>query len=131
MSELPPELVLSPVVYNVDLVQEINELTLASSGEQGVPGPQGAQGPQGPQGVPGSNGAQGPQGEKGDSGGFYKHTQGSPSSSWTINHNLGYNPAITIVDSAGTVVEGSYEFVNVNTAIATFTSGFSGYAYLS
>lgn len=125
------EVNLSPIVYDVELFQSINEVSIASQGAQGVPGPAGETGPAGPTGPTGATGATGAKGDKGDSGGFYSHTQGIPSSTWTINHNLGYNPAITVVDSAGTVVEGSYEFVNVNTLIATFTSGFSGNAYLS
>jgi hypothetical protein len=45
---------------------------------------------------------------------------------------MGYNPGgIIVLDSAGAVVEGSYEFPNVNRVIATFSSGFSGNAYLS
>lgn len=125
------ELNLSPVVYNVELVETINEVSLSSQGQQGVPGPEGPQGPQGSSGPTGAKGDKGDQGEKGDSGGFYTHIQGIPASSWTIDHNLGYNPAVTVVDSAGTVVEGSYEFPNVNRVIATFSSGFSGNAYLS
>lgn len=74
---------------------------------------------------------EGLQGVSGATGGAYEHTQGVSSDTWTINHNLGYNPNITVVDSAGTIVEGSYEYVNVNQIIATFTSGFTGKAYLS
>jgi hypothetical protein len=86
----------------------------------GVQGPQGSQGPQGPQG---------PQGDPGI--GSYVHTQGTASSTWTINHNLGFFPNVEIVDSAGTSVIGSYQFTNVNTVIATFTGAFAGKAYLS
>ena len=86
----------------------------------GVQGPQGAQGPQGPQG---------PQGDPGI--GSYVHTQGTASSTWTINHNLGFFPNVEIVDSAGTSVIGSYQFTNVNTVVATFAGAFAGKAYLS
>lgn len=74
----------------------------------------------------------GPQGPQGDPGtGAAVFTQSTPSQNWIINHNLEFYPNITVVDSAGTAVEGSYTFVNVNTIIATFTSEFSGKAYLS
>jgi hypothetical protein len=86
----------------------------------GVQGPQGTQGPQGPQG---------PQGDPGI--GSYVHTQGTASSTWTINHNLGFFPNVEIVDSAGTSVIGNYQFTNVNTVVATFTGAFAGKAYLS
>lgn len=96
------ELVLSPVVYDITLNQTVNEVSLSSQGPQG------------------------------NSGGYYNHIQGTPSDVWTINHNMGYNPGgIIVLDSAGAVVEGSYEFPNVNRVIATFSSGFSGNAYLS
>lgn len=64
-------------------------------------------------------------------GGTYVHTQGVASSTWTINHNLGFYPGIEVVDSAGTVVIGNYQYVNVNTITATFASPFAGKAYLS
>lgn len=64
-------------------------------------------------------------------GGTYVHTQGVASDTWTINHNLEYYPSIEVVDSAGTVVVGNYQYVNVNTITATFASPFAGKAYLS
>lgn len=64
-------------------------------------------------------------------GGTYVHTQGVASSTWIINHNLGYYPSIEVVDSAGTIVIGNYQYVNVNTITATFTDPFAGKAYLS
>jgi len=44
---------------------------------------------------------------------------------------LGFIPNITVVDSGGTVVEGSYNYPNANTVVLTFSSAFSGKAYLS
>jgi len=61
----------------------------------------------------------------------YVHNQPSPALTWTISHGLGFTPNITVVDSAGTVVEGSYDYPNSNTVVATFSSAFSGKAYLS
>lgn len=61
----------------------------------------------------------------------YVHTQASASASWTIIHNLGYFPSIEIIDSAGSAVVGDYQYVDVNTITATFTSPFAGKAYLS
>jgi hypothetical protein len=40
-------------------------------------------------------------------------------------------PNITVVDTAGTVVEGSYNYPNSNTVVLTFIGAFSGRAYLS
>jgi hypothetical protein len=60
----------------------------------------------------------------------FTFTQLSPSSTWTINHNLGYNPpGILIVDSAGDTNEyQSVTFTNTNTLVLTFSSAFSGQA---
>jgi hypothetical protein len=61
----------------------------------------------------------------------YVHTQSAASSTWSITHALGGRPSITIVDSAGTVVVGDVVY-NSNTAVTiSFTSPFSGYAYLT
>ena len=79
-------------------------------------GPQGATGPQGPQGV---------------SGGFFTFTQASPASTWTISHGLGYRPNVSVVDSAGTQVEGNTVWSDINNLIITFSGAFSGVAYLS
>ena len=117
-----------PIVYDVTIIEEKNEVVISSDGIQGPVGPQGPQGVQGDQGPQGLPGEQGPQG---DSGGFYVHTQGVPSAEWTIMHNLGYNPAISIVDSAGNTVEGSYHYDSTNQLTAIFSGSFSGTAYLS
>ena len=61
----------------------------------------------------------------------YIHVQSTPSKTWTINHNLGFIPNITVVDSAGTVIEGSYNYANEITVVLTFAVAFSGKAYLS
>lgn len=61
----------------------------------------------------------------------YVHTQSSASNVWTISHGLGFVPNITVVDSGGSVVEGSYNYPNVNTVVLTFNGSFSGKAYLS
>lgn len=122
------EIILQPVVFDVTVTRETNEVVINAPGPMG---PQGIQGPTGDTGATGPTGPTGPQGPKGDSGGFYVHTQGVPSATWTITHNLGYNPAISIVDSAGNVVEGSYEYNSTNQMTATFSGSFSGTAYLS
>lgn len=61
----------------------------------------------------------------------YVHVQSAPSTTWTINHDLGFIPNITVVDSAGTVIEGSYNYANETTVVLTFAGAFSGKAYLS
>ena len=58
----------------------------------------------------------------------YQHTQTIPASTWTVTHNLGKLPAITVMDSSGNVVEGDYENININQTILTFSGAFSGIA---
>lgn len=109
-----------------------------TTGAQGIQGTRGVQGVQGTQGLTGA-GTQGVQGTKGDTGAVenliprisYEHTQGAASNSWTINHNLGFKPNVTVVDSAGNIVEGEITYTNSNSLTASFQASFSGYAYLS
>jgi len=61
----------------------------------------------------------------------YMHIQEVASATWSITHGLGFVPNITVVDTAGTVVEGSYNYPNSNTVVLTFIGAFSGRAYLS
>ena len=53
------------------------------------------------------------------------------SSTWTIAHNLNFYPNVTVVDSAGTIVEGEITYTNRNSLSLNFQSAFSGNAYLS
>jgi len=61
----------------------------------------------------------------------YMHIQEVASATWSITHGLGFVPNITVVDTAGTVVEGSYNYPNSSTVVLTFIGAFSGRAYLS
>jgi hypothetical protein len=61
----------------------------------------------------------------------YVHIQSVPSAVWNVTHGLGFTPNITVVDTAGTVVEGSYNYPNSSTVILSFIGAFSGRAYLS
>jgi hypothetical protein len=109
----------SVVVQPTEQVLEVSDPGV--SGPQGVEGPQGAEGPQGIQGVQGE-----PSGPV-----AYTHTQYSSSASWTVSHNLGYNPNVTVSDSAGTIIEGEIAYPSSNTIILNFSSAFAGTAYLS
>ena len=76
-------------------------------------------------------GPQGPAGTVSPSQLAYAHTQNTPSTTWTVSHGLGFIPNITVVDSGGTVVEGSYNYPDANTVELSFSNAFSGKAYLS
>lgn len=115
----------------------------------GVQGPQGTTGA-GTQGAQGATGAQGPEGiasatigttddlPEGTENLYFKtsrvaytHTQGVSTDTWIINHNLGFYPNLTVQDSAGTIYEGEITYTNSDSLTVTFSSAFSGKAYLS
>lgn len=59
------------------------------------------------------------------------HTQGTPTTTWTINHALGGYPSVMVVDSAKTVVYGEINYVSTTQIVVNFSAAFSGYAYLT
>lgn len=61
----------------------------------------------------------------------YLHTQGVPAAVWTIPHNLGFYPGVTVIDSAGAQVIGDVSYPTINTAVVTFSAAMSGRAALS
>jgi hypothetical protein len=134
--------------------------TQGVQGAQGTRGTQGVQGTvgvgtQGTQGTlgTGTQGTQGTAGLQGISGAAldntddltegltnkyftvarvsYEHMQGAASNSWAITHNLGFKPNVTVIDSAGNIVEGEIAYTNTNSLTVSFQSAFSGNAYLS
>jgi hypothetical protein len=64
-------------------------------------------------------------------GSTFTFSQAAPASTWTIVHNLGRYPAVSVVDSANTQVEGDVTYVSANEITVAFASGFSGEAYLN
>lgn len=58
----------------------------------------------------------------------YTHVQETASASWTVVHNLGKRPAVQVVDTAGTQVEGDVTHLDLNTVRIDFTAAFSGRA---
>lgn len=61
----------------------------------------------------------------------YVFTQGVPSTTWTIVHNLGVFPSVTVVDSGGSVQIGDVLYVSANEITLTFSAAFAGKAYLN
>lgn len=75
---------------------------------------------------------QGPPGPAGDdSDASYTHNQSSPASTRTIVHGLGKHPSVSIVDSAGTQVLGQLTYDSINQVTVSFSTAFSGKAYLN
>lgn len=61
----------------------------------------------------------------------YRHRQLVPAATWTVTHNLGKVPSVTVVNSAGDVVIGNVAVVDDNTVQLSFGAAFSGTAYLN
>ena len=62
-------------------------------------------------------------------------TQGVPAVTWTIQHNLGKFPSVSVVDTLNTangqVYYGDVKYTDSNNLTVTFASAFSGKAYLN
>mgnify|MGYP003648463338 FL=1 len=61
----------------------------------------------------------------------YVHDQGTPIDVWNIAHNLNKNPSVMVIDSAGTVVSGRIEYIDLNNIKLTFNAPFSGEAFFN
>ncbi len=61
----------------------------------------------------------------------YEHVQAADNSVWTVTHNLGFYPSVTVFMSSGDVVEGAIEHQDTNNLTITFSVAISGTAYLS
>lgn len=92
-----------------------------------------ARGEQGPVGPVGPVGPQGPGLDAGDIPALvsYVHVQGAASSLWTIGHQLGFYPNVTVFDSGESQVEGSIDHVDINNLTIAFSAQISGKAHLS
>lgn len=61
----------------------------------------------------------------------FVYEQQSASSTWDITHNLNKLPSITVIDSAGSVIQGEYEEVDENRVILYFSAPFTGKAIMN
>ena len=78
-------------------------------------------------------GRQGPAGRDGvdGRGGVYRHSQTTPSATWTINHNLGFVANVSIEDADGFDVVGAITHPTPNTTVIEFSEPITGTASLS
>lgn len=125
-------------------------------GPTGSMGASGPSGPSGPTGITGPSGSTGPTGNDGATGHsaydvwlaegntgtiadflssmgnqYYRHIQGSPALLWDVTHTLGRYCAVTVVDSAGSVVEGDVSYLSPSHVTIEFSAAFAGEAYLT
>jgi hypothetical protein len=62
---------------------------------------------------------------------FFEHYQGTPSTLWTVNHNLNKHPSVTTATSAGNTIVGTVTYINNNTVTIRFTPARTGFAYFN
>ena len=73
----------------------------------------------------------GPQGPQGPVGAGYDFNQTTPSSTWTINHNLGYKPSVDVYDSGSQEVDADVSHPTANQTVIVFSVPLSGFARLT
>ena len=61
----------------------------------------------------------------------YQYDQTIASDIWEINHNLGKFPSVTVVDSAGNMVETEVQYIDKNNCVVLTNGKFKGTAYLN
>ncbi len=104
------DLVISPgTIYQLTLApQAPTRVELSTPGPQGPPGPQGAAG-----------------------GDYVTYDRnGVPAATWTISHNLGRYPHVSIIADDGSEVSSDVDHADVNTVVITFAVPFSGKAII-
>lgn len=83
-------------------------------------------------GIPGTMGPPGIQGPIGPAGGpanpTFTFTQSSPLAGWIINHNLGFNPILTVTDIGGNEVEAEIVHISSNLTMVYFSQPQTGKA---
>lgn len=73
-------------------------------------------------------GPAGPPGPPGPSRSVYTHSQSVAASLWTVSHDLGYFPAISVIDVDGYVMYANVRHVSTAQAVINFPSPMSGVA---
>ena len=72
---------------------------------------------------------QGPQGPAGS--GAYIHTQSAASTTWIINHNMGFRPSVELLDSGSQEIDGEVSHPSVNQTVVTLNPASAGLARLT
>jgi len=58
----------------------------------------------------------------------YVHTQASPSASWTINHNLGRWPVVTLLTTGGVKFTAQITHTTTNQVVVSLSTAIAGSA---
>lgn len=112
-----PDLVLKPVGPD-SISIEIAQVMKGDKGDTGDTGPIGPVGPEGPQGPAGSSAT-------------YTWVQSSPLAIWTIPHNTGRFPSVTVVNTDGITLTPDVRYIDDNIVRVTHSVPLTGKAYLN
>lgn len=83
-------------------------------------------------GTPGPPGPVGPPGPSGSGGDLsFGYTQVSASSTWSVAHNLGKFPAVSVTDSGGNELIPDVDYIDANHVTLGFGAPTSGKAYFN
>ena len=58
-------------------------------------------------------------------------TQGVPATTWTIPHDLGKFPSVSVINNNNVVINGEVIYIDNNNVQLNFSAGFTGKAYLN
>ena len=61
----------------------------------------------------------------------FTHVQAAATTTWVINHNLGFRPLVQAYTSGGLLIVGDIAQINLNQTTVSFTVSIAGYALLS
>lgn len=67
-------------------------------------------------------------GPQGPASAFFEHVQSAAAATWTINHNLGFRPAVSAINEGSQQVEGSVIHTSVNQLVLSFSIPIAGRA---
>lgn len=80
-------------------------------------------------GLPGPQGPQGEQGDIGPVGSSSEFVQSVASTTWTVNHNLGFWPVVTLMSEGGQQMWADILHTSVNQFVVTFNTATAGKAH--
>lgn len=90
------------------LVEEVEVVSVVAAAEQGPPGPPGV-----------------------SSNASHEHTQSVAADVWTVNHNLGFRPAVSLLSVGGREMWAEVIHTSVNQFVAYFDAPTTGIAICS
>ena len=114
MSSQPCPVLVTTAATDVVLVDGRDPVLLVPEQDTPTVLTTGAQGPRGPKGADGSPGT------------AYEHTQAIASDTWTVNHNLGFWPTVTVFGPGNSPVNAGVLHTSLNQCVISFVVPMTG-----